>query len=38
VTTYKNEVTAGLVAGKTWADFKALIDAKYLAGAEALLK
>jgi len=38
VTKYKDEVTAGLVAGKTWADFKALIDASNLAGAEALLK
>lgn len=38
VTTYKADVTAGLIAGKTWADFKALIDASNLAGAEALLK
>jgi putative peptidoglycan binding protein len=38
VTKYRNEVTAGLIAGKTWANFKALLDAKNMAGAEALLK
>jgi peptidoglycan hydrolase-like protein with peptidoglycan-binding domain len=38
VTTYKSDVTAGLKAGKTWANFKAMLDAKNMAGAEALLK
>jgi hypothetical protein len=37
VITYKADVTAGLIPGKTWADFKALINAGTLAAAKALL-
>lgn len=37
VTTYRADVEAGLVAGKTWADFKARIDASDIPGARAML-
>jgi peptidoglycan hydrolase-like protein with peptidoglycan-binding domain len=38
IATYRSDVTAGLIAGKTWANFRALVDARSLAAAKALLK
>jgi hypothetical protein len=38
IATYRSDVTAGLIAGKTWANFRALVDAGSFAGAKALLK
>lgn len=37
VTTYRANVEAGLVAGRTWTDFKARIDANDIPGARAML-
>lgn len=38
IATYRGDVTAGLIAGKTWADFRALVDAGSFAAARALLR
>ena len=37
IATYRTDVTAGLVAGTTWANFRALVDAGSFAAAKALL-
>jgi len=37
IATYRTDVTAGLIAGKTWAQFRALVDAGGFAAAKALL-
>ncbi len=38
IATYRDDVTKGLIPGKTWAQFKALVDAGSFAGAKALLR
>jgi peptidoglycan hydrolase-like protein with peptidoglycan-binding domain len=37
IATYRTDVTAGLIPGKTWANFRALVDAGSFAAAKALL-
>jgi len=38
IATYRSDVTAGMIAGKTWANFRTLVDAGSFAAAKALLK